>query len=363
MFIRFSSKSKLGNLLPSSKKTYSLHEADEKMKELDRVFSESGKLVQMTLELTVKKKNDGFDAAFVAGNGEDTNLMLLLEQTINSFDILSAQEKQKWNQEIERAYYDEEILPQEAIAEQSEPLKNKKQKKQKKKGISSNKDHARDSFFLKLKQVPFPRLPYIPKKVVAIGVVGICLVFCIIIGGQKVYQKLNETPSYETLMEKKSYEEAAKNYPKKRRLIEQCLYDQAIEAKDYSSKEALRNYQKVYPSSFGAFDLAILNHNYEKALRIYEKEKKPFSDSDDRQVLAGYCYLKVAKRTQANKLAEELKSVELEKYVATYDQYKAQINELDNQLDELKKDPIKNRDTIEKTMNELFDVKEKLENL
>lgn len=214
-------------------------------------------------------------------------------------------------------------------------------------------------------------LPKKPRKKLRIskkaGIVVSVFFLCLLLGvlGVKFVPKLfaDQTPSYEALLKEGKYLEAGKTYPSQQEEIEQTLYEQALEDQTTQSKKELELFQSKYPTTFGEFDLAILNKNYEEALQLYKKSEKSFKNDSDRMTLVGYCYLKKDKPKEAKEISRETKSVELEKYVYQYEQYIAQINEYEKQLTELKKDPVKNRDKIEKTLNDLFDTKEELVNL
>ena len=172
-----------------------------------------------------------------------------------------------------------------------------------------------------------------------------------------------EKPTYSELMKKGYYLEAGKEYPDKQAAIEQVLYDKIVDSKDKKNKDALLQFQKVYPTPFGKFDLAILETDYAKALKEYEREKSDFKGSQDRLVLVGYCYLKTDQLSEAKRLVDETKSPELERYVYKYEQKQDEIKSLEKTLTELKKNPVDNKNEIEKTMNALFDAKEELLNL
>lgn len=217
-------------------------------------------------------------------------------------------------------------------------------------------------------EVPLPKKPRnrirINKKV---GIIVSVFFLCLLLGvlGVKFVPKLfaDQTPSYEELLKEEKYLEAGKTFPSQQEEIEQTLYEKALEKQDTQTKKELELFQSKYPTTFGDFDLAILNKNYEQALQLYKKNEKSFKNDSDRMTLVGYCYLKKDQPKEAKEISRETQSVELEKYVYQYEQYVAQINEYEKQLDELKKDPVKNREKIEKMLNDLFDIKEELVNL
>lgn len=173
----------------------------------------------------------------------------------------------------------------------------------------------------------------------------------------------DEKTSYDELIKKGYYLEAGKEYPNKKKAIEQILYDQTVDSKNSKTKETLIQFQEVYPTAYGEFDLSILDNDYSKALKEYETNKKTFEGNQDRLVLVGYCYLKEDKLDDAKTIVDKTNSTELERYVYKYEQLQSEITTLEKQLKELKKDPVGNRDDIEKSMNELFDAKEELLNL
>lgn len=215
----------------------------------------------------------------------------------------------------------------------------------------------------KKKKKKIPVISVSKKSVWVLVVLFSCLILGVL--GVKVVPAIfaEQVPSYETLMQASQYEEAATRYPDKQAAIEQQLYDLAVDTQDSETKEALVQFQQTYPSTFGAFDVAILDHAYDEAVAVYEAHEADFNEEQDRQTLAGYAYLKIDQRKEAERLAEASGSLELEKYIATYDQYQAEIKVLEKQLDTLKEDPLKHRGEIEKTLTALFDTKEKLKNL
>lgn len=198
---------------------------------------------------------------------------------------------------------------------------------------------------------------------IALAIIFLCI--CLGVGAMTVLPKLfaDRAPSYEALIKDEKYFDAAKSFPDHREEIEQQLYEKALDKRSTETEQQLENYQEKYPTKYGEFDLAILNHNYDQALSLYKKKPKDFQDSKDRMTLVGYCYLKKNRPKEARDISLEIQSVELEKYVYKYEQLVAQIKEYEKQLEELKKDPVKNRDKIEKTLNDLFDSKEELVNL
>lgn len=244
---------------------------------------------------------------------------------------------------------EESISPQESVSKPS--IKKKKFPKQKK---NKEKEPRNISY-------GFGRKGKISLIALAVFFLFIFLVF----GAVKWLPNLfaDRAPSYEELMKDEKYYDAARSYPEQKEDIEQRLYDKALDKKSTETEQDLESYQKKFPTKYGEFDLAILNKNYDKALSLYKEKPKTFRDSKDRMTLVGYCYLKKDRPKEAKEISVEIQSVELEKYVYKYEQLIAQIEEYDKQLEELKKDPVKNRDKIEETLNELFDSKEELVNL
>lgn len=216
---------------------------------------------------------------------------------------------------------------------------------------------------VQLPKKPRKKIRISKKAGIVVSVFFLCLLLSVL--GLKFVPPLlaEQTPSFETLLKDGKYLEAGKTFPSQQEDIEQTLYEQALETQNTQAKKELALFQSKYPTTFGEFDLAILNKNYEEALQLYKKSEKEFNKDNDRMTLVGYCYLKKDLPKEAKEISIDTKSVELEKYVYQYEQYMAQINEYEKQLTELKKDPVKNRDAIEKTLNDLFDIKEELVNL
>lgn len=225
-----------------------------------------------------------------------------------------------------------------------------------------SKDKAKNKRFLMF-YLPWSKSP-IKLKYVMLAVFSMfILLIAVKVFNSVDFNTAQEQQSYETLIDQKDYLTAAKDYPTKRKAIEQILYDKAVKNKTEKSKKALKTYQKTYPTVFGKFDLAIIETNYDLALKTYESNEKQFSSNNDRLTLVGYCYLKDGQVNKAKEMVKVTRSTELERYIYDYEQKQAEITDLEKYLEELKKNPIENRDEIEKTMNQLFDVKEELLNI
>ncbi|GAB7306641.1 hypothetical protein [Enterococcus gallinarum] len=200
-----------------------------------------------------------------------------------------------------------------------------------------------------------------------IAIAFFCTVFLtltVVLGIKMVPQFFaDEVPSYQELIDSKDYETAARTYPEKIDDIENYLYQKVLENKTDETMTSLKTFVEKNKTTFGAFDLDILNANYAEAINFYEKNKSSFSGDNSRLELAGYAYLKTDNLELAKDICDQTSSLALEEKIFTYEQLKQAIDEKEKELEELAKGGSKNREKAESVAKEKFALKEELLNL
>lgn len=224
-----------------------------------------------------------------------------------------------------------------------EPIKAKKEKivKEKKQKIQKEPRH------IKLN----------PKLI--IGGVGLVLIVTIAIAATLFF---NQKPTYSDLMKKQDYLTAGKLYPEKVEEIENEIFN-SVSVNGSEAIQDLKDFNKVHKSILGTFDLAVIEHDFTRAIEIFEKDKKAFSNLKNRLILVGYSYLKQGDLKKAEEINQEINSTELEQYIYKFSQLTLFIKEKEKEIEQMQKDPIKNQQAIEKAIDSLFEAKDNLENL
>lgn len=235
-----------------------------------------------------------------------------------------------------------------------EPAKIKKEKVAKEKKVKEPK-------ILKEKIQKNPRTPRtfkINPKII-IGSFILFLTAGIVIAAMLFF---NQKPAYSDLMENQEYLTAGKLYPEKVEEIEDEIFG-SVTTKGKGAIQDLKSFNKEHKSTVGTFDLAVIEHDFSKAIEIYGQDKKAFRNLKNRLILVGYSYLKQDDLKNAEELNKEINSTELEQYIYKFNQLTLFIKEKEKEIEQLQKDPIKNQESIEKAIDSLFEAKEKLENL
>lgn len=197
-------------------------------------------------------------------------------------------------------------------------------------------------------------------KRVVIGL-GICLsLFLLGIGSVVVYSNFSKPIPLETYLKEEKFIEAGNIFPDKHQVIENHLFD-LTRSKDKRYLKELEQFNKKYETIQGSFDLAMFKAEYQEAITIYEKNKKAFDKDSVRLTVLGYAYLKEKEVGKAEGLLTDFDSTELEKYLYKYKQLTLFIQEKQDLIKQLEKEPTKNRKAIETAIDELFDAKEQLE--
>ncbi|WP_445448522.1 hypothetical protein [Enterococcus faecalis] len=192
-------------------------------------------------------------------------------------------------------------------------------------------------------------------------------ILLVLVLGSVVFKPFNsssKTPenTYEQLIEKQQFVQAGKEYPERKQEIEEYLFKK-IQSEDEPNLEPLKEFNKNFPSVQGDFDLAMLSYDYVKAIGIYKKNLETFKKDNDRLPLVGYSFLKEQNLKEAKEIAGQTTSPELEKYILEYEQFQLVIQEKEKQIKELQKKPTENKKKIEQAINELYEAKEKLNQL
>ncbi|MGM0276525.1 MULTISPECIES: hypothetical protein [unclassified Enterococcus] len=172
-----------------------------------------------------------------------------------------------------------------------------------------------------------------------------------------------ETPSYEELIDQEQFEEAFQYYPEEQGQTETLFYDYVLDQRSQENLRRFREFHKNHETTYGDFDLAVLENNYEAAVTAYEQQSEVFSDDSNRLAIAGYCFLKEGKLDEAKAINQQINSLELEKKIVQYEQLSLQIKAAEKMIEELQKEDSVDREKLEEELNDLFDLKEKQMNL
>lgn len=177
-----------------------------------------------------------------------------------------------------------------------------------------------------------------------------------------VFFFVNHKPDYSTLLEQKEYVKAVEYYPDKKEEIEDEIFQSSSDNGELAIQD-LKQFNKASKTKFGLFDLYVLENHFEQALNVFEKNPNIFDNQKERLILVGYFYLKQDNVEKAESINKNTNSTELEEYIYNYKQLSLLINEKEEKIKELQKEPSKNAELIKKEIDRLFKAKEELENL
>lgn len=171
--------------------------------------------------------------------------------------------------------------------------------------------------------------------------------------------------SLEALLKEKKYFEAAKQYEDNLNEIENELFQTIIngESDKTITVETLSKFQKKYPTTNGAFDLAFLKGKYEDMIEYYLNHKYRFESDEIRLNLVGYAYLKKNKLDKAKAIAEKVEDVELSKKIASYEVYQQQLTEKEKSIEGVKPTNESELKKYNQTLDEIYELKQKIANL
>lgn len=183
------------------------------------------------------------------------------------------------------------------------------------------------------------------------------------IQSQQVERK-EVTPSLTKLLEENKYLQSAKLYPHNLNKIESDIFQTII---DGQTKEVdiqtLKSFQKKYPTIVGTFDIAFLEGDYKLMVQTYMENKDRLQKDEMRMNLVGYAYLKIDNLDKAKEIANQVDDVALAKKIATYELYTKQLNEKEKFIENKKPSNEDELKQYNKTLDEIYDLKQKINNL
>lgn len=170
-------------------------------------------------------------------------------------------------------------------------------------------------------------------------------------------EKPPEKPSFQDLMDKDAYLEAAAAYPDKQTAIEATIVQEHVqgiadEAKRREGVKQLQVFVAKYPSAQGEFDVAFYLKNWENTKRLYEANPKAFQEDIGNVAKMAYAYLKLGNIEQAKNLSLGLNSPILEGKIKTYEQLHKKRLEVENKLKQPKLLPA-NKQVLQQALDAL----------
>lgn len=203
------------------------------------------------------------------------------------------------------------------------------------------------------------------KCLYGVGMVFVSLALLVVLGFgvNQVFFTEGQTLTYEELIDQQQFEEAYQLYPKEQQKTETFFYYYALDNRSEATLRRFRDFHEERETTFGSFDLAILQNNYSGAVSAYEEQIEAFSNDPERLVIVGYCYLKVGELDEAKQINTQINSIELEKKIVLYEQLTLQIQAAEREIEALQEEATLDREELEKQLNDLFDLKEERLNL
>lgn len=176
------------------------------------------------------------------------------------------------------------------------------------------------------------------KKRRAILIVGIALV-ALIFGSIKVLSwgssLVKPTPSYDSLITERKYDQAATFYPNRATETEnKMLADTSIKDKaNYSRQIAMNSDSHADPLKF---DQAYFDGDFEKVVAIYEasSSKDLLNLSQARTTMLAYAYMKNGNTDDATRYAKKVDNEQLNQKIQAYKQYQKANEILQKKLDD-----------------------------
>lgn len=153
------------------------------------------------------------------------------------------------------------------------------------------------------------------KWLYGVGMVFVSLALLVVLGFgvNQVFFTEGQTLTYEELIDQQQFEEAYQLYPKEQQQTETFFYHYALDNRSEATLRRFRDFHEEHETTFGSFDLAILQNNYSGAVSAYEEQTEAFSNDPERLAIVGYCYLKVGELDEAKQINTQINSIELEK--------------------------------------------------
>lgn len=203
------------------------------------------------------------------------------------------------------------------------------------------------------------------KWLYGVGMVFVSLALLVVLGFgvNQVFFTEGQTLTYEELIDQQQFEEAYQLYPKEQQKTETFFYYYALDNRSEATLRRFRDFHEENETTFGSFDLAILQNNYSRAVSAYEEQTEAFSNDPERLAIVGYCYLKVGELDEAKQINTQINSIELEKKIVLYEQLTLQIQAAEKEIEALQEEATLDREELEQQLNDLFDLKEERLNL
>ena len=203
------------------------------------------------------------------------------------------------------------------------------------------------------------------KWLYGVGMVFVSLALLVVLGFgvNQVFFTEGQTLTYEELIDQQQFEEAYQLYPKEQQKTETFFYYYALDNRSEATLRRFRDFHEENETTFGSFDMAILQNNYSRAVSAYEEQTEAFSNDPERLAIVGYCYLKVGELDEAKQINTQINSIELEKKIVLYEQLTLQIQAAEKEIEALQEEATLDREELEQQLNDLFDLKEERLNL
>lgn len=325
-----------------SQSTFPIVQAQSILNELEQKAQTSQKVFPVELLLIDSSDEGIFRDRVVFGNQESKNIVFLVQRSLDTtFSDLPNQEKEELLLQIEQ-----ELTKTELDFTENKENSPKVEKKKKEKKQEINKSKKKRSFHLNKKLL-----------------VGLVSLFSLLFVAYAVISFANtpkeKEPTLQEYLSNQEFLKAGKAYPDELAAIENELF-MLTRQKDKSYLKQLEEFNQAYPTKQGSFDLAMFAFDYEEAMILYEKAPSAFENDEIRLALIGYAFLKMDKVEDAKKILSKAKNAELEKYVRQYEQLLLIVQEKEKEISELQKKPSENKEKIEKSINELYEAKEKI---
>lgn len=207
--------------------------------------------------------------------------------------VMDGKVKKRKGKELLKKLDKEFFIPDEsteAVEKKSPPFQLKKRKPRE----AAQKDKVEKSW----------SAPKVSLKKVGIGFGLVLALMVVVVAGANYFgnrtaSSADNKESFETLIEQEKYNQAAKEYPKKIKTIEEKI----VKTKDF---DALEKFNDRYPTAEGKFDLAFYLENWEAVI-----ETDQSTLTKERQVMLAYAYIQLDRLEEADILNKKLTSKKL----------------------------------------------------
>ncbi|GMG66720.1 hypothetical protein [Tetragenococcus halophilus] len=332
LYVKFQTKHIRLKRLVSSRKFYTLHEADHQLKLLEQSLNKEKKNGSLILML-YEQEECFFRSTFELNNDKSSNLLLLLQHLLaTEFPKVSEEEKKALFHRVSKAYRNENT--QEANRSQDVSVTAEKKKQVLDRNVKKIFQKWRKKFSNKhyLKSLPTKKLvgfffwKKLSKRKRTQFVGSLCLIA--LLGFLFMYSatETKENKSYETLVKEENYEKALKKYPTKEQELVTMLYQKEDE-------KNLKQIATKYDSPLATFYTQFLNENWEKVIKI-----EGITQNTIVQTMRGYAYLKLNHLEEAELINQEIRSQTLTEQIDKYKKEQA--------YDALRKEDIKQAEAV-----------------